>query len=93
MQNTMFGMSCISKNYADQIVRRCVPESEVELILHFCHLKACGGHFNPRRTIRKMLESGLYWPNVFKDSYIFFKACSNCQQIRNLGPDTSDQNF
>ena len=77
--------SYLWKFCADQIVRRCVPENEIESILRFCHSEACGGHFGPKRTARKVLECELYWPNVFKDSYMFCKACSNCQRTGNLG--------
>ncbi|KAL2252614.1 UNVERIFIED_CONTAM: Retrovirus-related Pol polyprotein from transposon 17.6 [Sesamum indicum] len=31
------------KYCSDQIIRRCVPESEVTSILEFCHSHACGG--------------------------------------------------
>ena len=33
------------KYYADQIIRRCVPEEEQQGILRHCHENACGGHF------------------------------------------------
>ncbi|XP_059631160.1 uncharacterized protein LOC132274029, partial [Cornus florida] len=29
----------------DQIIRRCIPETEATSILNFCHTLACGGHF------------------------------------------------
>ncbi|PIN01467.1 DNA-directed DNA polymerase [Handroanthus impetiginosus] len=44
------------KHCSDQIIRRCVSESEIPLILSFCHSYACGGHFGPKRTARKILE-------------------------------------
>ncbi|KAI3737146.1 hypothetical protein L2E82_27141 [Cichorium intybus] len=56
------------KYCADQVIRRCVDQSEVQSILTFCHSYACGGHFGPQRTARKVLESGLYWPHIFHDS-------------------------
>ncbi|KAL2237448.1 UNVERIFIED_CONTAM: Retrovirus-related Pol polyprotein from transposon [Sesamum indicum] len=74
------------KYCSDQIIRRCVPESEVTSILEFCHSHACGGHFGPKRTALKVLECGLFWPNLFKDSYLFCKSCKNCQMTGNLGP-------
>ncbi|KAL2228949.1 UNVERIFIED_CONTAM: Retrovirus-related Pol polyprotein from transposon 17.6 [Sesamum indicum] len=46
------------KYCSDQIIRRCVPESEVTSILEFCHSHACGGHFGPKRTALKVLECG-----------------------------------
>ncbi|KAL2228571.1 UNVERIFIED_CONTAM: Retrovirus-related Pol polyprotein from transposon 17.6 [Sesamum indicum] len=74
------------KYCSDQIIRRCVPESEVTSILEFCHSHACGGHFGPKRTALQVLECGLFWPNLFKDFYLFCKSCKNCQMTGNLGP-------
>ena len=36
-----------------KIVRRCVPESEIQNILSFCHEQACGGHFSARKQLLK----------------------------------------
>ena len=46
----------------DQIIRRCVPEEEHKNVLTFCHELAYGGHFGPRKTIEKVLQSEFYWP-------------------------------
>ncbi|XP_017614068.1 uncharacterized protein LOC108459230 [Gossypium arboreum] len=43
------------KHCLDQIIRRCVPEIEVNSILNFCHTEACGGHFGPKQTAHKVL--------------------------------------
>ncbi|XP_024992455.1 uncharacterized protein LOC112526402 [Cynara cardunculus var. scolymus] len=43
---------------ADQILRRCVPESEVAAILHHCHHAPYRGHFGGQRTATKVLQSG-----------------------------------
>ncbi|KAK9076094.1 hypothetical protein SSX86_004427 [Deinandra increscens subsp. villosa] len=72
------------KYCADQVMRRCVEKSEVPSILDFCHSQACGGHFGPKRTAHKVLESGFYWPNIFLDSYMFCKSCERCQKTGNL---------
>ena len=53
------------KHYANQVIRRCVPENEIISILTFCHSYACGGHFGAKRTARKVLECGFYWPSLF----------------------------
>ncbi|XP_020269345.1 uncharacterized protein LOC109844641 [Asparagus officinalis] len=52
---------------------------------------ACGGHFGPRKTAEKVLQSGLYWPTLFKDSFEFCKTCNRCQLLgkvtrRNMMP-------
>ncbi|KAG8478278.1 hypothetical protein CXB51_028082 [Gossypium anomalum] len=72
------------KNCSDQVVRRCVSNSEVKSILEFCHSYTCGGHFGPKRTAHKILECGFYWPTLFKDTYNFCKACDRCQRVGNL---------
>ena len=45
---------------SDQVVRRCVPDYEFHSMLSFCHSYACGGHFGPQRTARKVFDAGLY---------------------------------
>jgi hypothetical protein len=32
----------------------------------------------------KVLESGLYWPSIFKDAYYFCKSCEKCQRTGNF---------
>ncbi|XP_070675706.1 uncharacterized protein [Malus domestica] len=69
----------------DQIVRRCVIESEFHSILSFCHSYACGGHFGTQRTAHKVLECGFHWPTLFKDARTFCLTCDRCQRTGNLG--------
>jgi len=52
------------KHCLDQVIRRCIPESEIHSIMTFCHSYACGGHFGGRRTTAKVLQSGFHWPTV-----------------------------
>lgn len=72
------------KHCADQVIRRCVPENEIISILTFCHSYACGGHFGAKRTARKVLECGFYWPSLFRDSYSFCKSCDPCQKTGDI---------
>ncbi|KAM2957607.1 hypothetical protein FF2_024562 [Malus domestica] len=74
------------KYCSDQIIRRCVHDSEIQSILNFCHTYACGGHFGTQRTARKVLECGFYWPTIFKDARTFCIACDRCQRTGNIGP-------
>ncbi|KAK5844950.1 hypothetical protein PVK06_001097 [Gossypium arboreum] len=64
------------KHCSDQIIRRCVLETEVTSILTFCHTEACGGYFGPKRTAHKVLECRLYWPTIFHDAYNFLDYVS-----------------
>ncbi|CAN6579338.1 unnamed protein product [Malus baccata var. baccata] len=68
----------------DQIVRRCVNESEFQSILTFCHSYACGGHFGTQRTALKVLECGFYWPTIFRDARTFCLTCDPCQRMGNI---------
>ena len=45
---------------SDQVLRWCVSAHEFHSILTFCHSFAYGGHFEPKKTTRKVLESGFY---------------------------------
>ncbi|KAM1175274.1 hypothetical protein ACFX19_028297 [Malus domestica] len=69
----------------DQIIRRCVHNSEFNSILAFCHSYACGGHFGTQRTALKVLESGFYWLTMFKDARTFCITCDRCQRTGTIG--------
>ncbi|XP_045797211.1 uncharacterized protein LOC123891391 [Trifolium pratense] len=64
---------------SDQVIRRCVPDCEIESILHLSHASPVGGHFGPQRTARKVLDAGFYWPTIFKDAYETYRTCKECQ--------------
>lgn len=68
----------------DQIIRRCVSNPEFHSIFNLCHTFACGGHFGPKRTTRKLLEASLYWPTLFKGAYSFCKNYEHCHRIGNI---------
>ena len=47
------------------IIRRCVPKTEQGRILDKCHASPYGRD----RTTHKILQSGFYWPTLFKDYF------------------------
>ena len=49
-----------------------------------CHLSLCGGHFASRKTRAKVLQSGFYWPTLFKDAIKYCKQCLKCQSALNI---------
>ncbi|KAM7465833.1 hypothetical protein LguiB_013395 [Lonicera macranthoides] len=69
------------KYCSDQIIRRCIPDEEIESVLTFCHTEACGGHLSFKKTAAKILQCGLYWPTLFKDTHHYCKACPRCQML------------
>ena len=72
------------KRGADMIIRRCVPENEQGKILNECHASPYGGHFSGERTDHKILQSGFYWPTLFRDCAEWVKLCDRCQKIGNI---------
>ena len=79
------------KYCADQVIRRCVPYEEMESILNHCHALGCGGHFGGNRTAPKVLQSGFYWPTLFKDAHQFVSTCDKCQRMESISKrDESD---
>ena len=74
----------LHRHCADQVIRRCVPEDEMKNILNHCHTLPCGGHFGGQRTTAKVLQSGFYWPSLFKDAHQFVSTCDKCQQIGSI---------
>ena len=49
-----------------------------------CHRSAYGGHFSGERTAAKVLQSGFYWPTMFKDAKEMVSRCDECQRAGNL---------
>jgi len=48
--------------HSNQVVHRCIPESEIYNILTFCHSYACGGHFGGLGQLLKSYKVGSSGP-------------------------------
>ncbi|XP_027347990.1 uncharacterized protein LOC113859405 [Abrus precatorius] len=68
----------------DNMIRRCVSESEVNEILNHCHSREVGGHCGPSKTAHKVLQCDFYWPSLFKDAHLYVKSCDMCQRSGNI---------
>ncbi|XP_026378326.1 uncharacterized protein LOC113272743 [Papaver somniferum] len=68
----------------DQLIRRCIPNSEQRDVISLCHDHACGGHFSAKKTAAKILQSGFYWPTLFKDSHAFCVSCDRSQKLGSI---------
>ncbi|KAI4305023.1 hypothetical protein L6164_028414 [Bauhinia variegata] len=73
------------KQCADGILRRCVGNEEIPQILWHCHGSDYGGHYSGDWTATKILQSGYFWPTLFKDVRNFVFACDKCQRTGNMG--------
>nr|CAN79259.1 hypothetical protein VITISV_007591 [Vitis vinifera] len=76
--------SFLFKYYADQIIRKCIPEQEQQGIFSHCHNSACGGHFASQKTAMKVLQSGFCCPSFFKDTHTMCRSCDKCQRLGKL---------
>ena len=72
------------KEGVDGIIRRCIPEHEHEQILRKCHSSPYGGHHARDRTAHKVLQSGFYWPTLFKDARKFTFLVMNVKELATL---------
>ncbi|XP_057723801.1 uncharacterized protein LOC130939731 [Arachis stenosperma] len=68
---TLWGLT----HEVDQVIRRCVLESEFQPILESCHSSECGGHFGLQRKAKKVLDCGFWWPTLFKDANQYCLSC------------------
>ncbi|XP_057760467.1 uncharacterized protein LOC130980842 [Arachis stenosperma] len=71
------------KRGVNQVICRCVMESEIQSILESCHSSEFGGHFGPQRTAKMVLDCGFWWPTLFKDANRFCVSCHQCQKSGN----------
>nr|GFC23565.1 reverse transcriptase domain-containing protein [Tanacetum cinerariifolium] len=79
---------------ADQIVRRCVAGKEAIDILNACHSGPTGGHYGANYTAKKVFDSGVYWPSIYKDAFELVKGCDSCQRQGKISQkDEMLQNF
>ncbi|XP_057760463.1 uncharacterized protein LOC130980839 [Arachis stenosperma] len=82
------------KKCSDGVLRRCVSEEEGREVLWNCHSSSYGGHFGGDRTAAKVLQSGIFWPTLFKDAKELVKSCNECQRAGNLPKrNAMPQNF
>jgi hypothetical protein len=40
--------------------------------------------FETYQTAQKVLQSGFYWPTLFKDARKFILSCDECQRVGNI---------
>ncbi|RDX64553.1 Retrovirus-related Pol polyprotein from transposon 17.6, partial [Mucuna pruriens] len=60
------------KRGSDHVIHRCIPNSEISLVLHFFHAAAGGGLHGSTRTAQK--------PTIFRDTHHSILICEQCQR-------------
>ena len=61
-----------------------MPKEQMGSILAHCHFLECGGHFRGNRTSAKVLQSGVYWPTLFRDAHSYVSSCDRCQRMGSI---------
>nr|GEV97217.1 hypothetical protein [Tanacetum cinerariifolium] len=56
----------------------CVHGQEAIDILKACHYGSTGGHHGPNYTAKKVFDSGIYWPTIYRDAQDLVKTCDVC---------------
>ncbi|GKD62215.1 reverse transcriptase domain-containing protein [Tanacetum coccineum] len=79
---TTFGKILTFSKYVDGMIRRCVSGPETRTILDQCHHRPTGGHYGPNSTVKKVLDSGFYWPTIIKEAHTLIRLCKACQKNR-----------
>ncbi|XP_074297199.1 uncharacterized protein LOC141627897 [Silene latifolia] len=63
---------------------RCVSQWDVKGVLEGCHSSPYGGHHRPSKTISKVLQSGFYWPTMFRDAKNYVMTYDACQRTDSI---------
>ncbi|XP_075107036.1 uncharacterized protein LOC142180018 [Nicotiana tabacum] len=79
MRSYVWDESFLFKSCTDKLMRRCVPESGINAILHDCHTSPYDGHHAGHKMAAKVLQSSFYCPRLFKDAYEFVRRCDRYQ--------------
>ena len=66
------------KRYANGLIRRCIPQDEVQDVLKHCHFMDIRGHFGASKMASKILQSSFWWPTLFKDVREFVLTYDRC---------------
>ena len=73
------------KRYGDGLIRRCVLDDEILGVLMHCHSLEYEGYESSTKIAANVLQSGFFWPSLFKDARKFVLKCDRCQRIGNIG--------
>ncbi|GJZ82136.1 reverse transcriptase domain-containing protein [Tanacetum coccineum] len=64
---------------ADQVIKRCVYGQEAVDILTACNNGPTGGHHGANYTAKKVFDSGVYWPMIYRDVHDLVLKISLCR--------------
>ncbi len=59
------------------MLRRCVEDLEIPMVLQEMHEGVSGGQFSFESTVCKILDAKSWWPMMHKDVMKYCQACDN----------------
>ena len=62
------------------MLRKCIAKGETPKVLESCLSSPYGEHRGGEQTAHKVLQSGFFWPTLFKDVVLFVRSCDYCQR-------------
>ena len=68
ISNTIFMMNQNFSSWVDHVYRTCVPKEQQGSVLDLYHSSFVKEHYVPRKIALKVLQFGLFWPELFNDS-------------------------
>ncbi|KAL0319582.1 UNVERIFIED_CONTAM: Retrovirus-related Pol polyprotein from transposon opus [Sesamum radiatum] len=78
------------KRCSDGMVRRCVPEEEMQSILGFCHDREVGGHYGGAKTAAKGIDFMGPCPKSHNNAYILVAVDYVSKWVEAIGTPTND---
>ncbi|GKF07522.1 reverse transcriptase domain-containing protein, partial [Tanacetum coccineum] len=66
------------------IIQRCVDRQEAMDFFQACHNGPTEGHHGPNYTVKKVFDSGFFWPTIYRDAHDFVTHCDLCQRERKI---------
>ncbi|GJR40961.1 reverse transcriptase domain-containing protein [Tanacetum coccineum] len=72
------------KIYADQVIWRCVYGQEAIDILTACHNGPTEGHYGANYTAKKVFDTEIFWPTIYRDAHDLVTRCDDCQRQGNI---------
>ncbi|GJT75867.1 reverse transcriptase domain-containing protein [Tanacetum coccineum] len=67
--NYLVGNVLVKGMSSQQKKKWCMDGNEVMEILKACHHGPTGGHHGPNYTVKKVFDSGFFWPTIYRDAH------------------------
>nr|GFB22422.1 reverse transcriptase domain-containing protein [Tanacetum cinerariifolium] len=78
-------------------INEAFPLETLNKIAHNDPSTPCGptrGHYGASYIVKKVFDSGFYWPSIYKDAFELVKQCDSCQRQGKVSQrDEMPQNF